>query len=53
MTDEEVEELVYMRNKASEYGLEYEVEMVFNNCIKAGDSVHEAVYCALYEWDLL
>lgn len=38
---------------ASEYGLQFEVEMMYNEYIKQGMSEHEAWIHALLEWDLI
>lgn len=53
MTEEEIEEVLFMQRQAAKYGLEYEVEQAFNSYINAGDSVCEAVWCALSDWDIL
>lgn len=53
MTDDEIQEVIYMEAQADKYGLLFEVRQAFDRYIAAGDSVAEATYCALCDWDVL
>lgn len=39
-------------NKAIPYGLENEVAQAFDHYVSQGDDPEEALFCALYDWDL-
>lgn len=51
-TDDDMEQIGLMLDRAKKYGLQVECVYHFAGCIKNGDAIPKACAAAIYEWDL-
>lgn len=51
-TPEQEQQRVYVLERSTPFGLQYECVYEFWQCIDAGDTPDDAAWTALYEWDI-